>query len=120
MYIDAYDVFMVPNVYGMLCYGELKTNNHMMTRPYFASSNYLIKMSDYKAIKNNVNINDNLYDWNEIFDALYWSHIDKYSEIFKKIYSTASGVKRWETFDMNKKKKITELKNIYLRWIHNL
>ena len=41
MYIDAYEVFMYPNVYGMLLYGFIDKEKHMMTRPYFCSSNYL-------------------------------------------------------------------------------
>ena len=105
MYIDAYDVFMVPNVYGMLCYGKLTDTNHMMTRPYFASSNYIMKMSDYKSSEC-VNIGSNTYKWDEIFNALYWYHIYKYSSEFKKIYATSSGVSRWEKFDSKKKMKL--------------
>jgi deoxyribodipyrimidine photolyase-related protein len=117
MYIDAYDVFMVPNVYGMLSYGKLTESAHMMTRPYFASSNYLIKMSDYKS-QSNVIINNNIYKWDEIIDSLYWSHINKYSKEFKKIYATSSAVSRYDKFDIAKKKKIIELSNIYKKWIH--
>jgi len=118
MYIDAYDVFMIPNVYGMLCYGKLNENSHMMTRPYFASSNYLIKMSDYKSDLC-VKIDNQLYKWDKIMDALYWYHIFKYSEEFKKIYATSSGVARWKKFDSNKKKNIIELAKKYIKWIHN-
>lgn len=119
MYIDAYDVFMVPNVYGMLCYGKLNEKSHMMTRPYFASSNYLIKMSDYKSgSEPEVKINDQNYKWDEIMDALYWYHIYKYQTDFKKIYATASGVSRFNKFDSNKKKQIIKLAKIYIDWIH--
>lgn len=117
MYIDAYDVFMIPNVYGMLCYGKLDTKSHMMTRPYFASSNYLIKMSDYKS-ETCVKIDNQLYKWDKIMDSLYWYHIFKYSSEFKKIYATSSGVARWEKFDSNKKKNIIELAKKYIMWIH--
>ena len=117
MYIDAYDVFMVPNVYGMLSYGKLTESSHMMTRPYFASSNYLMKMSDYKS-QSNVIINKNTYKWDDIIDSLYWSHINKHSLEFKKIYATSSAVARYEKFDNNKKKNILELSNIYKNWIH--
>lgn len=120
MYIDAYDVFMVPNVYGMLCYSKLTANYHMMTRPYFASSNYLIKMSDYKSSSEpEVKLDDKIYKWDEIMDSLYWYHIYKYSEEFKKIYATSSGVARFNKFDSNKKKKIIELANNYIKWIHS-
>lgn len=117
MYIDAYDVFMIPNVYGMLCYGMLDTKSHMMTRPYFASSNYLIKMSDYKSDLC-VKIGNDIYKWDEIMDSLYWYHIFKYSGKFKKIYATSSGVARFSKFDSNKKKHIIELAKKYIMWIH--
>lgn len=117
MYIDAYDVFMIPNVYGMLCYGKLNDKSHMMTRPYFASSNYLIKMSDYKS-ETSVKIKNEIYKWNEIMDALYWYHIYKYSTEFKKIYATSSGVARWNKFDSNKKKSVIEMAKKYINWIH--
>ena len=117
MYIDAYDVFMIPNVYGMLCYGKLTEKSHLMTRPYFASSNYIMKMSDYKSDKC-VKINNIEYKWDEILDSLYWAHVYKYSEEFKKIYATASAVSRFNKFDSSKKKNILELSNIYKKWIH--
>lgn len=117
MYIDAYDVFMVPNVYGMLCYGNLNEKSHMMTRPYFASSNYIMKMSDYKS-ESCVKIKNTIYKWDDVLDALYWYHIYKYSTEFKKIYATSSGVSRWEKFDSNKKKSIINLAKIYIEWIH--
>jgi deoxyribodipyrimidine photolyase-related protein len=117
MYIDAYDVFMVPNVYGMLCYGKLTEKSHMMTRPYFASSNYLMKMSDYKS-DTCVKIGSHTYKWDEIMDSLYWSHINKHAEEFKKIYATASGVSRFNKFDSGKKKQMISLANIYINWIH--
>ena len=117
MYIDAYDVFMVPNVYGMLCYGKLTEKSHMMTRPYFASSNYLMKMSDYKS-DTCVKIGSHIYKWDEIMDSLYWSHINKNADEFKKIYATASGVSRFNKFDLDKKKQLLSLANIYINWIH--
>ena len=117
MYIDAYDVFMIPNVYGMLCYGKLSPTDYMMTRPYIVSSNYLIKMSDYKS-QQCVHINSNIYKWDDIMNSLYWTHISSNSEHFKKIYATASAVSRWEKFDSKKKKKLYELSNLYKNWIH--
>jgi len=113
MYIDAYDVFMVPNVYGMLCYSKLDEKSHMMTRPYFSSSNYLIKMSDYKASES-VKIKDVMYKWNDIYDALYWSHVNSYSDKFKSIYATSSAVSTWNRFDENKKKNILNLSKLYI------
>ena len=118
MYIDAYDVFMIPNIYGMLCYGKLTDKYHMMTRPYFASSNYIMKMSDYKS-KECVKIKNEVYKWDDILDCLYWEHINKYSKEFKKIYATSSAVSRYEKFDSDKKKYIQKISKKYIDWIHS-
>lgn len=117
MYVDAYDVFMVPNVYGMLCYSKLTESEHMMTRPYFASSNYIIKMSDYKS-ESCVKIGSDIYEWNKILDSLYWYHVMKYSDQFKKIYATSSAVSMFNKFDSNKKKDLIKLSKLYIKWIH--
>ena len=63
-FIDAYDWLMVGNVYGMVCY-----SSSMTTKPYIASSNYILKMSDFKK-----------GEWCEVLDALYWSFLDKHKE----------------------------------------
>ena len=117
MYIDAYDVFMIPNVYGMLLYGYTSDKEHMMTRPYFCSSNYLKKMSDYKSQE--IELDNNKYKWDEIIDALYYKLINDYSNEFSKIYSTANAVKRFNSFTSNKKKELIEMANMYIKWIHS-
>jgi deoxyribodipyrimidine photolyase-related protein len=117
MYIDAYDVFMVPNVYGMLLYGLIDEKSHMMTRPYFCSSNYLMKMSNYKS--SDIFIDEKIYKWNEIMDALYYRLISNYSDEFSKIYSTASAVKRFNGFTVSKKNNLLNLANIYIKWMFN-
>lgn len=117
MYIDSYDVFMIPNVYGMLSYGKLNDYTHMMTRPYFVSSNYIKKMSNYKT-ETCVKIKNISYNWDDILDALYWYNVYKYSNKFAKIYATASAVSRWNKFKPNKKKYFIELAKIYIKWIH--
>jgi deoxyribodipyrimidine photolyase-related protein len=115
MYIDAYDVFMVPNVYGMLLYGFVNDHTHMMTKPYFCSSNYLMKMSNYKTEQ--IELDGEKYKWDEIIDALYYKLIKDYSKEFKKIYSTSSGVKRYEGFPEQKKKHMDNLSNLYINWL---
>lgn len=70
MYIDAYDWVMVPNVYGM---SQFADGGLMSTKPYISSSNYILKMSNYK--KGN---------WCEIFDALYWNFIYKNRSFFEQ------------------------------------
>jgi len=82
-FIDAYEWVMVANVYGMSQYSL--TNISMMTKPYFSSSNYIKKMSDYKKDK-----------WYETWDKLYWNLIKTHKDIFKKIYSLSRQVKLLE------------------------
>ncbi|AXH14930.1 cryptochrome/photolyase family protein [Malaciobacter mytili] len=67
-FIDAYDWVMVGNVYAMSGYCD---GGSITTKPYICSSNYLLKMSDYKK--------DN---WCEILDALYWRFLAKYQHLF--------------------------------------
>lgn len=69
-YIDAYDWVMVGNVYGMSGFSD---GGSITTKPYIASSNYLIKMSDYSKKDS----------WCKIVDSLYWRFLYKYSYLFK-------------------------------------
>jgi deoxyribodipyrimidine photolyase-related protein len=108
---------MVPNVYGMLLYGFINEKSHMMTKPYFCSSNYLMKMSDYKTEE--INLDNDKYKWDEIIDALYYKLISDYSEEFSKIYSTALAVKRFNSFTPIRKKELLNLANIYIKWLFN-
>lgn len=71
-YIDAYDWVMVGNVYGMSGFSD---GGSVTTKPYISSSNYILKMSnDYKKSE----------PWCEVWDALYWSFLDKYHQLFDK------------------------------------
>jgi deoxyribodipyrimidine photolyase-related protein len=102
--IDSYDWVMVPNIFGMSQYAT----NNMMTRPYFSSSNYIIRMSNYKKDG----------EWDKIWDSLYYNFIDKHIDMLKSNYATAMMAKHWnnKTDDMKKDiKKIAKdfIKNIY-------
>ena len=68
LFIDAYDWVMVPNVYGMSLFAD---GGLMSTKPYISSSNYIMKMSNYKK-----------GDWQEIWDGLFWTFMDKHREFF--------------------------------------
>jgi deoxyribodipyrimidine photolyase-related protein len=72
-YIDAYDWVMVPNVYGM---SQFADGGLMSTKPYISSSNYIMKMSNYKPAGNE--------DWMLIWDALYWRFIHENRAFFQK------------------------------------
>ena len=68
-FIDSYDWVMVPNVYGM---SQFADGGLMSTKPYISSSNYIMKMSDYKK-----------GEWQKIWDGLYWRFIYKNQSFFK-------------------------------------
>jgi deoxyribodipyrimidine photolyase-related protein len=99
--IDAYEWVMVPNVYGMSQYAD---GGIMMTRPYFASSNYILKMSNYKKD-----------DWCVILDSLYYNFINKHQAILKKNYSTALSVSNWNKKSEKEKKEIIHRANKYYK-----
>jgi deoxyribodipyrimidine photolyase-related protein len=69
-FIDAYDWVMVGNVYGMSGYSD---GGSITTKPYIASSNYIMKMSNYKK-----------GPWCAVLDALYWNFMHKYSHTFEE------------------------------------
>lgn len=116
MYIDSYDVFMIPNVYGMLLYA-MSGKSRMMTKPYFCSSNYLMKMSNYKS--STITFSNTTCKWDEVFDALYYNLINNHADMYKQNYSSASSVSRWNKFTPTKKKNLLDLSKKYINWIHS-
>lgn len=70
MYIDAYDWVMVPNVYSMALYAD---GGLLTTKPYISSSNYILKMSDFKR-----------GGWCDIFDSLFWNFVGLHFEKLQK------------------------------------
>ncbi len=75
-----------------------------MTRPYFSSSNYILKMSDYKK-----------EDWCETWDGLYYKFISDNKDIFKKIYATASLVGHWNRKSKTDQKELLKIANDYIK-----
>jgi deoxyribodipyrimidine photolyase-related protein len=88
--VDAYDWVMVGNTV-MTAYNS----NKLMTRPYFSSSNYIMKMSHYKK-----------GEWTKMWDIQYYKFIHKNSEILSKNYSTAILVKHWNNKSKEEKQEI--------------
>ena len=113
--IDAYQWVMVPNIYGMSQYAD---GGLLMTRPYYSSSNYILKMSDYKEKDGVVNINDIDYKWTDIWDALYYRFDSKNKDMLKKIYAAARNVAQWEKKSHDEQTKLINLSNIYLNWLN--
>jgi deoxyribodipyrimidine photolyase-related protein len=96
--IDAYDWVMVPNIFGMSQYAS----PIMMTRPYFSSYNYLLKMSNYKRD-----------EWCKIWEGLYYSFINRHRKILSKNYAFASQVKNLDNKTTNDKKKLFAIAKDY-------
>ena len=89
LFIDAYDWVMVPNVYGM---SQFADGGMMSTKPYIGSSNYIIKMSDYKK-----------GDWSIIWDALFWNFMDKQRNFFLKNPRMRMLISSFDKMDPSKK-----------------
>jgi len=102
--IDAYEWVMIPNVYGMGQYAS----NMMMTRIYFSSSNYILKMSNFK--------NDNT-NWAPIWDALYYNFVNKHKKILAANYATAVQVKNYNKKTKEEKLQITKISKDYMKSI---
>jgi len=101
--IDAYEWVMVPNVYSMSQYAD---GGLIMTRPYFSSSNYILKMSDYKK-----------GTWCKILDALYYNFINNHKAYLSKNYSTSRMVAFWNKKSDLEQKKIIKIACDYLKKI---
>ena len=92
VFIDSYDWVMVPNVYGM---SQFADGGLMSTKPYISSSNYIIKMSDYKK-----------GEWSDIWDGLFWSFMDKQRDFFKKNPRMRMLISSFDKMDSLKKAKL--------------
>jgi deoxyribodipyrimidine photolyase-related protein len=80
----------------------------MMTRPYFSSSNYILKMSNYKK-----------GEWCKIWDSLYYHFIYNHRDLLKKIYATSMQVKHWDNKSSKNKEEIIKLAKSYLKELLN-
>ena len=103
MTIDAYEWVMIPNVYGM---SQFADGGMMMSRPYFSSSNYILKMSDYKK-----------GPWCKILDALYYNFINTHKEFLSKNYAASRQVAFWNKKTEEEKKEILQTAKDYLKKI---
>ncbi len=99
--IDSYDWVMVPNVYGM----SQAATDIMMTRPYFSSSNYIVKMSTYKKDGK----------WDRIWDCLYYNFIDKNYDMIRHNYATAQQAIHWDNKSDADKKEIKKVAKEFIK-----
>ena len=100
--IDAYDWVMVPNVMGMSQYAD---GGKMMTRLYFSSSNYIDKMSVFKRSKKE--------HWWKIWDAKYYTFIDKHEKLLASNYATSRQVIHWKNKTPKEKEETIQLAKTY-------
>jgi deoxyribodipyrimidine photolyase-related protein len=103
--IDAYDWVMVPNVYGM---GQ-SASDIMMNRMYICSSNYILKMSNFK--------NDDT-NWVKTWDALYYTFIKKHFKKISSNYATAMQAKHYTNKTEIEKKNIEKIAKKYYKFIN--
>lgn len=73
-FVDSYEVFMKMNVYAMSQYSM-----KLLTRPYFSSANYILKMSNYSKHDS----------WVPKFNLLFRNFVCKHRKILRKNYSYA-------------------------------
>ena len=97
MYIDAYPWVMVPNVFGMSQYAD---GGLMSTKPYISSSNYIIKMSNYKKEQ-----------WSNVWDALFWDFIEKNSDKIKSNIRMRMMISILNKKNTKEKKEIRKISN---------
>ena len=75
--IDSYDWVMVPNVYGMVGYND---GGETTTKPYISSSNYVLKMSNFKK----GNYDNEISNWDYIWRAMYYRFINENAAVLNK------------------------------------
>jgi deoxyribodipyrimidine photolyase-related protein len=111
-FLDSYEWVMIPNVMGMSQYSIQSIQ--MMTRPYFSSSAYIKRMSDFdsKSIKL---LDGAEYPWEKVWNGLYYNFIHTHSDLLKSIYSTAIQVKNLNKLTINGRKEIIRIANLYTK-----
>jgi len=105
LFIDADDWVMVPNIYGMSQYAD---GGGFATKPYIASSRYLLKMSNYPR-----------GDWCEIVDGLYWRFISRHHDAFQKNPRSRMMSSWIDRMDPGRLKHLTEVAEQFIRRIRN-
>jgi deoxyribodipyrimidine photolyase-related protein len=100
--IDAYDWVMVPNIMGM---SQFADGGKMMTRLYFSSSNYIDNMINFKRKSDE--------EWWKIWDAVYYSFINKHYDFLKKNYATSRQTIHWKNKSNTEKEDLLKIASKY-------
>lgn len=104
--IDAYHWVMYPNIYGM---SQHSAGPIMMNRPYFSSSAYIMRMSNYTKKSHGDS------EWADIWNALYYNFIDEHKSVLRKNYAIAMQVKNWEKKTTKEKKEIKAIAHNFIK-----
>lgn len=100
--LDSYDYLMIYNIYSM-GYGD---GGYTTTKPYISSSNYILKMSDYKK-----------GDWCDVWDSLYYNFLDKNRD---KLKNNPRMRTMYINYSKKTKKQINEYKSIAKKFIKSV
>ena len=111
-FMDSYEWVMVPNVMGMSQFSLESIS--MMTRPYFSSSAYILRMSDFKS--NPIKIGLETYEWKYIWNSLYYRFLHKNKQRFAKIYAIANQVKNLNNLDIEILNQMLKVSNKYIEY----
>lgn len=101
-FIDAYDWVMVPNIYGM---SQFADGGYFTTKPYISSSNYVLKMSNYKSKE----------EWTNIWDALYWNFINEHRTYFASNPRLQFSLNIYDKFSEDKKLAFNKIADSYFQ-----
>ncbi len=105
LFVDAYDWVMVPNVYGLTQFAD---GGLMATKPYISSSNYLMKMGDFKKGK-----------WQQIWDGLFWRFMHVHRSFVIKNARLGMLLKTFDKMDEAKKQEHLMIANNFLQVLDN-
>lgn len=144
--IDSYEWVMVANIYGMIMYadgGFMMSRPYFSSSAYIKKMNdgeYKTgakttgtkeldkeggKVSSKKGNKignkgHNAGIklaDGNEYQWDDIWDALYYNLINTHYAKFKKIYATARNVYHWDNKTKDEQKRLIKLAKLYIDYL---
>ena len=101
MYIDSSDWVMIPNIFGMATYSD---GGLMSTKPYTCSSNYILKMSNYKK-----------GEWCDIVDGLYWKFIETHKDFYASNPRLSFQLRLLGKMNIDRKKRIYRFANKFLQ-----
>jgi deoxyribodipyrimidine photolyase-related protein len=104
-FIDAYDWVMVPNVYAM---SQFADGGMITTKPYFSSSNYILKMSSYLPDPS----------WKEPWDALFWRFMHRQRSFLQTNPRLGMLLKTYDRMPRQKRQALQRTAQAYLQGLH--